>query len=224
MNIVSGGKPERQEIEVLLPWHAAGTLCRRDAERVEAALAHDEDLARHYDVVREELSETVRLNESLGAPSTRAMEKLFTAIEGDRKRAPRPTGFDLAGRLAEFLSSLSPRALAWSAAGVAVALAVQAVVLTAVVVNERGSSQNVQLASAATSDAQLAVIRFVPQANSAEITNFLEAHKAVLADGPKRGLYTVRFTDHDLNKDEAVQAVKRMQSETRIVEFVASKE
>ncbi len=27
------------ELEELLPWHAAGTLSRRDAQRVEAALA-----------------------------------------------------------------------------------------------------------------------------------------------------------------------------------------
>ena len=29
---------ERQEIEALLPWHAAGTLNRRDAQKVEQAL------------------------------------------------------------------------------------------------------------------------------------------------------------------------------------------
>ena len=28
-------EPERHEIEALLPWHAAGTLNRRDADRVE---------------------------------------------------------------------------------------------------------------------------------------------------------------------------------------------
>ena len=34
-------EPEHQEIEALLPWHAAGTLSRRDANRVEQALAGD---------------------------------------------------------------------------------------------------------------------------------------------------------------------------------------
>ncbi|MGB8612795.1 MAG: hypothetical protein WCD60_14320 [Pseudolabrys sp.] len=37
--------PERQEIEELLPWHAAETLSRRDAQRVEEALARDPELA-----------------------------------------------------------------------------------------------------------------------------------------------------------------------------------
>ena len=55
---------ERQDIEALLPWHAAGTLSRRDSERVEAALANDNELARRYELVREELGETIRLNEN----------------------------------------------------------------------------------------------------------------------------------------------------------------
>jgi hypothetical protein len=44
-------------------------------------LAGDSELARRYDVVRQELAETIRFNETLGAPSARAMEKLFAAID-----------------------------------------------------------------------------------------------------------------------------------------------
>jgi hypothetical protein len=74
---------ERHEIESMLPWHAAGTLDRRDAERVERALAEDSELAERYELVREELAETIRLNAMLGAPSARAMEKLFAAIDAE---------------------------------------------------------------------------------------------------------------------------------------------
>jgi anti-sigma factor RsiW len=65
---------EPGEIEVLLPWHAAGTLNARDARRVEEALARDPELARQYAVIREEYAETIDLNESLGAPSARAIQ------------------------------------------------------------------------------------------------------------------------------------------------------
>src|SRR5262249_57647830 len=82
-------EPERHEIEALLPWHAAGTLSRRDADRVEQALAGDRELARRYDLVREELAETIHLNETLGAPSASAMEKLFAAIDAEEARSPR---------------------------------------------------------------------------------------------------------------------------------------
>ena len=120
-------EPERHEIEALLPWHAAGTLSRRDADRVEQALAGDRELKRRYDIVREELSETIHLNETLGAPSARAMEKLFTAIDAEGVRAPaRRASFDFAGRVSDFLSGFAPRTLAWSAAAAALAIVVQA--------------------------------------------------------------------------------------------------
>lgn len=72
----------------MLPWYAAGTLDRRDVERIERALAEDGELAQRYELVREELAETIRLNEMLGAPSGRAMDKLFAAIEAEEVRAP----------------------------------------------------------------------------------------------------------------------------------------
>jgi anti-sigma-K factor RskA len=78
----------RHEIEELLPWYATGTLSGREAERVEQALAGDHELRTRYDLIRRELAETTRLNEALGAPSGRAMDKLFAAINAEA-RAPR---------------------------------------------------------------------------------------------------------------------------------------
>src|SRR5436190_17611839 len=136
MNIMNR-EPERYDVEALLPWHAAGTLNRRDADRVEQALAGDRELARRYDLVREELAETIHLNETLGAPSARAMEKLFAAIDAEQVRAPRrQRSFDLGGRISEFLSSLTPRTLTWAATAAVVAILVQAVVIAAVMVKE----------------------------------------------------------------------------------------
>jgi anti-sigma-K factor RskA len=83
-------QPARHGIEELLPWYATGTLSGREAERVEQAVAGDRELAQRYELVRRELAETTRLNEALGAPSARAMEKLFAAIKAEEPRAPRP--------------------------------------------------------------------------------------------------------------------------------------
>jgi anti-sigma-K factor RskA len=224
MNVIQKEAPERQEIETLLPWHAAGTLSRRDAQRCEQALASDRDLARHYDAVREELNETIHLNESLGAPSARAMERLFAAIEAESP-APRKSTFDLAGRVSEFLSGFSPRTLAWSATAAAVAILLQAAVLTSVVIKDQAGN-SFGLASQATSDGTLAVVRFAPQASVAEITKFLDAHKAVMVDGPnmqKGGLYSIRLAVTGLPKAELIKLVQRMQAESQIVEFIATK-
>jgi anti-sigma-K factor RskA len=223
MNVIQKEAPERQEIETLLPWHAAGTLSRRDAQRCEQALANDQDLARHYQAVREELHETIHLNESLGAPSARAMERLFAALEAEAP-APRKATFDLAGRLSEFLSGFSPRTLAWSAAAAAVAILLEAAVLTSVVIKDQ-AGQSYAVASQATSDGTLAVVRFAPQASVADISKFLDAHKAVMVDGPdmkKGGLYKIRLAVTGLPKAELIKLVQRMQTESKIVEFIAT--
>src|SRR5215510_11659622 len=122
---------EPSGIEMLLPFHAAGTLNARDARRVEEALARDPDLARQYAVIREEYAETIHLNESLGAPSVRAMQKLFAAIDGEPVRKASLTSRISTG-IAQFFAGLSPRTLAWSATAAAFALLLQAGVIGAV--------------------------------------------------------------------------------------------
>jgi len=136
---------EPSEIEMLLPFHAAGTLSTRDARRVEDALASDPGLARQYAVIREEYAETISLNESLGAPSTRAMAKLFAAIDGEPVRKPSLSA-SLSARISEFFVKLSPRTLAWSASLGAVALLLQAGVIGAVLMkNQTASFQTASL-------------------------------------------------------------------------------
>ena len=220
-------EPEPQEIEALLPWYAAGTLSRRDANRVEQALANDRELARQYDLVCEELVETIHLNETLGAPSTRAIERLFAAIDAEEARAPRYRGwFEFGSRISEFLWSLTPRTLAWSATAAAVAILVQAAVIASIVVKEQGSPSGPRLASAP-NEGSYAVLRFAPQATANDITDFLGAYKAKLVDGPLNmggPVYRVRLSETKLPKEEVGKIVRQMQSESKIVDFIAAEE
>jgi anti-sigma-K factor RskA len=218
-------EPEPQEIEALLPWYAAGTLSRRDANRVEHALAGDRELARQYELIREELVETIHLNETLGAPSTRAIERLFAAIDAEEARAPRHR-FDLGSRISEFLWNLTPRTLARSAMAAALAILVQAAVIASVVVKEQGSPSGPGLASAP-NEGSYAVVRFAPQATANDITNFLGAYKAKVVDGPlnmEGPVYRVRLSETKLPKEEVGKIVRQMQSESKIVDFIAAKE
>ncbi|WP_316238700.1 hypothetical protein [Bradyrhizobium sp. SZCCHNR1015] len=127
---------EPGEIELLLPWYAAGTLNARDMRRVEEALATDADLARQYAEIQKEYAETIALNESLGAPSMRAMQKLFAAIEADPVQKPAaPRGFS--ARLMDFFDSLSPRTLAWTVSLGALLVLAQAGVIGAVLMRSQ---------------------------------------------------------------------------------------
>jgi anti-sigma factor RsiW len=210
-----------QEIEELLPWHAAGTLNRRDAQRVEDALARDPALARRYELVREEMLETIGVNETLGAPSARAMDALFKKIDAEPARRP-ARSFNLAGRFSEFLASLAPRTLAFSAAAAVLALVLQAGVITGVLLNEN-TPGGYQTASAPASGS-FAMIRFAPQATAAGITRFLDANKLSIASGPAPGgLYRVRVAATGLPKAELSQILKQLQQD-KTVEFIAAVE
>ena len=164
MNAMKQEAPERQEIEELLPWHAAGTLSRRDAQRVEDALANDPELARRYALVREEFGETIHLNETLGAPSARALEKLFAKIDAEPERR-QAVSLNLGSRIGEFFASLSPRTLAWSASAAAIAILLQAGLLADIMLKE--TKTGYETASAPTTDpgvGAFTLIRFAPQA------------------------------------------------------------
>ncbi len=210
------------DIEQLLPWHAAGTLSRHDAQRVERALAQDADLARRYELVREELGETIRLNETLGAPSTRAMDKLFAKIDAEPARRP-AVSLSLGARLAEFFIGLSPRALVWSASAAAVAIILQAGFIVEMLVERpAGGYQTASAPSAAATEGSYVLIRFAPQATVADITSFLETNRASIVSGPSAGgLYRVRVAATSLPKADLANLVKTLQ-QSKSVGFIAT--
>jgi anti-sigma factor RsiW len=215
----------QSDIETLLPWHAAGTLSRRDAQRVEEALERYPELARRYALVREELGETIHLNETLGAPSARAMEKLFAAIDAEPKRLRAPS-LNLGERISEFFASLSPRTLAWSASAAALAILLQAGFLAGIVLKEHatGGYETASTTSPASHEGSFALIRFQPQASASDVTKFLEANKMVIAGGPSAGgLYRVRIADSKLAKEERDGLVKKLQGD-KVISFIATTE
>lgn len=229
MNTTGTEAPERREIEDLLPWHAAGTLSRRDAKRVEEALARDAELARRYELVREELSATIHLNETLGAPSARAMEKLFAKIDAEPARksiAKSIASLNIGARVVEFFASLSPRTLAWSATAAALAIMLQAGLIAGVMLKEPtpGGYQTASAPGAGTAEGAYALIRFAPQASAADITKFLEGNKVSVVGGPSAGgLYRVRVAASGMPKDELARLVKRLQDD-KVVGFIATAE
>jgi hypothetical protein len=209
---------EPTEIESLLPWYAVGTLRRRDRQRVEEALRNDPDLARQADLVREELAETIYLNESLGVPSASAMDRLMAAIDDDTVKRQRASAAAVGSRFGSFIASWSPRTLAFAASIAVAAIALQAFLL----VGQFTKTGVYQTASAPTVQTRVhgtyAMVRFAREASAAEITRFLEDYKATLVDGPKPGgFYRVRIAMSSMAKEELSRIVSRMRQD-RVVE------
>lgn len=199
------------EIEELLPFHAAGTLNARDARRVEEAMARNPDLARQYAEIQEEFAETIALNESLGAPSARAMQKLFEAIDAEPARTP-ATSFNPLSRIADFFASLSPRTLAYSAVVGALALLLQAGVI-GTLVKDRPAGYQTASSNGETGAGVVALVRFASDAKLADITQFLDSYHASIVSGPKAGMFRVRFGDKVLSKQETDQLIARVQGD-----------
>jgi hypothetical protein len=210
---------EPSEIEMLLPWHAAGTLNPRDAKRVEDALATDPDIARQYAVIQEEYAETIDLNESLGAPSARAMTKLFAAIDSEPARKP-SVSRNISSRFSGFFARLSPRTLAWSASFGALALLLQAGVIGAVLMKDQqpGLFQTASLSTDAPitrslgPEAPRALVRFAPDARVADITALLDSYQASIVDA-RGGMFRLQFGTRAMSKEDVATLMNRLKSE-----------
>jgi hypothetical protein len=210
---------EPSEIEMLLPWHAAGTLNARDAKRVEEALVRDPELARQYAVIREEYAETIGLNESLGAPSARAMTKLFAAIDGEPARKPSMSR-NIASRISGFFARLSPRTLAWSASLGALLVLLQAGVIGAVLVKNQQQatfqtaslSMDEPVTRSLGPEAPRALVRFAPDARVADITALLDTYQASIVDA-RGGMFRLQFGTRAMSKDDIAALMNRLKGE-----------
>jgi hypothetical protein len=209
---------EREELSLLLPWYANGTLDPEDSQRVEEALAADEALAREFDLVLEDQAAMIELVSEEEVPSS-ISERFKAALHAELDR-PEPvadrteTGEGFFGRVLSALFPAQPRAYATVAAMVAILLPAVALV------SFDAGSQNVtqyQTASGedpATSDALRMLVQFKADASWAEIDAFLRDKDGQIVKGPTPdGLYELEFEKEDGLADE-------LNAATAIFEFV----
>ena len=215
---------ERKDIEELLPWHAAGTLepARRAAGRSRAG--DDPELARRYELVREELAQTIQLNETLDAPSTRAMEKLFAKIDAEPAR--KAASLDLGVRIGEFFARLSRALWRGRRRSPRSPFCCKQVSSPASCLRSKGGGgyETASAPAAVKGEGSYALIRFQPQADAADITKFLETNKLTLTGGPMAGgLYRVKVAPQPLAKNALADLIEKLQQD-KVVAFIAATE
>jgi anti-sigma-K factor RskA len=213
---------EPSEIELLLPWYAAGTLSPGEARQVAAALAGDPELASRYEWVRAELAQETHVNEAAAEPSGRDATTLFAKIDALPARR-RTTSLDFASAIAGFLAALSPRTLAWSAVAAALLIALQAGLLAGIAITGKvpGGYETASVPATQSGEGAFVLIRFQPQATAAEISNFLEANKLSIVGGPSGGrIYRVRVASTKLAKADLARVVATLQND-KVVGFIA---
>jgi len=220
MNAAKQNEPS--EIELLLPWYAAGTLDAHESQQVERALANDPELAARYAWVRAELEQETHVSDAAGEPSARDVKTLFAKIDALPAQKSR-TSIDLGARIAEFLTALSPRTLAWSAMAAALAIVLQAGFLAGFVLKEKspGGFETASAPANVSGEGSYVLLRFQPQATAADVANFLETNKLSIVGGPSTGgLYRVRVAPTKLAKADLMRVVNTLQ-DNKLVGFIA---
>lgn len=214
----------RAEISMLLPWYAAGTLGVAEARRVAEAIEQDPELAARLAEIREEATETLLLNESLGAPSRRAADKLFAAIDAEQASNPRPykRKFNLPSWLTEKLARASPRTLLLAASAATLIIALQAGILIGSISRDPAPGYRTASApdSVITTGPQL-LVNFAPSATVADIEAVLKEAGGVIVDGPAAGIYRVQIGPANLDQAGIERVIQMLRDRPDIVRFVA---
>jgi hypothetical protein len=214
---------EPSEVELLLPWYAAGTLDPDEMRQVEAALASDPELASRYGWARAEFVQETAIGDTSGEPSSADVRTLFAKIDALPARR-RQRSFNFSERIAEFLASLSPRTLGLSATAAALAIVLQAAVLGGIALHDKtsGSYQTLSVPSATPGDGSYVLVRFAPAATAADISKFLTDNNLSIVGGPSAGqLYQVRVAPAKLAADEISRVVAKLQTD-KVVGFIAA--
>ena len=210
-------RDEREEIEMMLPWYVAGTLDRAETRRVEAYLRDHPELQDHLNLVREEMEETIGVNESLGTPSPGALDRLMEQVEGEARPAAQTAGSKpgLVQWLIDAWTDLSPRATGFAAACAVAIICVQAAVLFT-------KSEPFKIASGpeeqAVQTGTLAQVKFNGAATLEQVGTLMETAGATIIDGPRaNGMYRVRLSEQALPEAERDALIKQLQSSEHVL-------
>ncbi|BCJ90947.1 hypothetical protein IZ6_16820 [Terrihabitans soli] len=217
---------EKDEISLLLPWYAAGTLSASETRRVAAAIASDPELQQRLDYVRDEAAETLLANESIAAPSRRVADKLFAGIDAEIAKNPRAYApkFSLSNWFAEKAEAMRPRTLAFAGMAAALIIAVQAGFIVSNIAPQ-GEGGDTTLATTidpiAAPGPQL-LVNFQPTATVGDIEGLLKQAGGTIVNGPEAGLYRVKIGPSTIDQAGVDKIIELLRDKPDVVRFVAA--
>lgn len=201
---------QRDAVEALLPWYATGTLDEPNRRQVEEALLRWPELRESLRLVEQDRSETVAVNEGLGAPSPRAWTRISTAMAAEPRRRPVPVRFASLTRLLGLSAESNPTRVAWIASAAALVIIVEGAAILALAPSRNGATY--QTATAKPKEGAEALIAFASDARIGDISAFLQQRHGSIDEGPRGGMYRVRFGDRRLSAEETDALVKDLRA------------
>lgn len=199
----------REELSMLLPWYANGTLEEDEMARVEDALQQDESLRAELDLILEDQAATIELVEAQDVPASIA-ERFKVVLEQETAAPPLSRAADPAPGLMERLASaLFPtRQVAYAAAAALFLLTVQSGVIFSLLTSDDPAGQY-ETASGG-EEAQGTQARFLvqlnPESSLSALTGYLAGHNGQIVEGPTpQGLFKLAF---EVAEDETGDDIK----------------
>ncbi|HHK75134.1 MAG TPA: hypothetical protein ENJ57_08205 [Rhizobiales bacterium] len=214
------------DIEVMLPWYAAGTLEPQETARIEAELADNPALQQQLELINEEIEQDIRLNTALGAPSTDILPKLMARIAAEPSHLPAALSLKMkfSGWVEDFIGSISPVRLGVTAAIAVLMICIQAVILAGIYFQSPQDSIYQSASDATARPVQTGtnvLIAFQPQATAMQITRFLESNQLQILNGPRPGgFFTIRLDAGKLAPAALKRRLETLRASDRIVRLV----
>jgi hypothetical protein len=201
---MSNSDDEPDAIEALLPWYATGRLGEADRKRVEDAISLRPELRVSLRTIEEDRDETIALNEGLGAPRPEVITRILANLP------PHPQRPSALSALAALIGVGNSPRLLWAAAVAAIVIVLEGGAILALLPLRTGGGQTYQTASAPPQAGAEALVGFAPGATIDQISTFLKERHGSIAEGPRSGLYRIRFGDRRLGGDEMTALLKSL--------------
>jgi hypothetical protein len=200
---------ERDEIEALLPWYVSGKLDAKSRARVERYLEANPEVKAHLALAREEADASISANEAISPPGRDALDRLRGDVAAATPRQAMPD----CSRNLRSLRRLACRVCATTARACRGRG-------SAPVCSRRSSEAHGALSfqhqtaggEETTGGGLELLVGFSPEATVGEITDLLKSLDAVVTDGPRAGLYRLRFPEAksgDEDRKTAIEALKQ---------------
>jgi anti-sigma factor RsiW len=214
---MSADRDDLDAIEELLPWYATGALSANEKSRVERALAREPRLQASLKAIREDLEETIALNQDLPTPRPAVLGRIMAAAEAEPRRRTalaRLTGLaeQLAGTLGRSAFA-SPRAFAFAVFVAALVVIGQGAAIVSLLPHAGGTYSTASQDNPAAAEGAFLLVGFAPDATAKQIADLLQQRKATIVDGPRSGLFRIRIGDKSMSKDQRDAALAAWRGE-----------
>lgn len=226
---------DEDDVALLLPWYATGTLDEHERRRVERFLAEHPEQRAHLRAVEEELEGTVALNRALPGPSPASLDAILATVRSESRATVRAPAARTApqdgflsrtlGALGSWLDARSPPVRGAAIAALMLLAVAQAGVIGTLVAP---TAQDEPAFEVATGDAVAPAARtdilvtFAPDASLAEVSALLRAIDARVVDGPRAsGVWGLALSDAAAGEEAVAEAIRTLEGRRDLVLFAA---